>query len=89
MNTTNRLGAAFALAFLFSASLTLFGCSSSPDKAQMNQLNDLKEEVASLKKDVAARESQTTALEKEVADKNAKLKNCNDNQQIVRQRLEK
>ena len=55
----------------------------------MKQLNDLKEEVASLQKEVAAAEQQKSALEKEIAEKNAKLKKCNDDQAIVKQRLAK
>jgi uncharacterized protein involved in exopolysaccharide biosynthesis len=55
----------------------------------MKQLNDLKDEVASLQKDAASKEQQKAALEKEVAEKNAKLKKCNDDQQVVKQRLGK
>lgn len=77
------------MALLFSSSLVLVGCSSSPDEAQLKQLNDLKEEYAALQKEVAAKEQQISGLEKEVAEKNAKLKKCNDDQQIVKQRLAK
>ncbi|HUI63871.1 MAG TPA: hypothetical protein VL126_03440 [Bacteroidota bacterium] len=85
----HRTVTAGALAILFSGSLVLVGCSSSPDDAQMKQLNDLKDEVTSLQKDVAAKEDQKSTLEKEIADKNAKMKKCNDDQAIVKQRLAK
>jgi len=49
----------------------------------------LKEEVASIQKDTATKEQQKAGLEKEVAEKNAKLKKCNDDQQVVKQRLAK
>jgi len=89
MRTINRTVTAFALAFLFAGSGVLVGCSSSPDEAQMKQLNDLKEEVTSLEKEVAAAEQQKSALDREIAEKNAKLKKCNDDQAIVKQRLAK
>jgi len=78
-----------ALALLFSSSLALFGCSSSPDEAELKQLDDLKEETAALQKDVEGKEQEKGALDKEIADKNAKLSKCNGDQQLVKQRLGK
>jgi outer membrane murein-binding lipoprotein Lpp len=81
--TVARLGTAI----LFTGSLALVGCTSHPDEAEMKQLNDLKAEVASLQKDIAAKDQQKAALDKEVAEKNAKLKKCADDQAVVKQRL--
>jgi septation ring formation regulator EzrA len=53
----------------------------------MKQLNDLKEEYADLQKEQSSKEQQKAALDREVAEKDAKLKKCNDDQQVVRQRL--
>ena len=89
MHNINRMVTVVLVAFLLSGSLVLFGCSSSPDEAQMKQLNDMKDEVASLQKDLAAKQQQKDALDKEIAEKNAKLKKCNDDQQVVKQRLAK
>jgi len=89
MHKLNRTVTAQALAILFAGSVVLVGCSSSPDEAQMKQLNDLKEEVATLQKDVAAKEDQKSTLDRQIAEKNAKLKKCNDDQAIVKQRLAK
>ncbi len=89
MPRMNRPVAALCSALLLSGSLMLFGCSSSPNEEQMKQLNDLKDEVASLQKEVSAKEQQKAALDKEIAEKNAKLKKCNDDQQVVKQRLAK
>ena len=85
----NRTVTARALAILFAGSVVIVGCSSSPDEAQMKQLNDLKEEVSTLQKDVSAKEAQKADLDKQIAEKNAKLKKCNDDQAIVKQRLAK
>ncbi len=76
-----------SVALLLSGAMVLVSCSSSPDEAEMRQLNDLKEEYAALQKDSAAKEAEKATLEKEIAEKNAKLKKCNDDQQVVRQRL--
>jgi len=85
----NRKVSIFAMALLFSGSLLLISCSSSPDEAQMKQLNDLKDEYAMLQKEQSAKEQQKATLDGEVAEKNAKLKKCNDDQLVVRQRLGK
>ena len=67
--------------------MLLAGCSSRPDEEQMRQLTTLQDEVASLQKDAAAKDQQRATLEREVAEKQARLKKCQDDQQVVRQRL--
>lgn len=89
MQRLHRTFLTLGMALLFSSSLVLVGCSSSPSEEEMKQLNDLKEEYATLQKEVAAKQQQKANLDKEVADKNAKLKKCNDDQQVVKQRLAK
>ena len=89
MRTLNRAVTALGMTLVLSGSLLLVGCSSSPDEAQMKQLNDLKDEVAALQKDASAKDQQKSDLEKEIAEKTAKLKKINDDQQIVKQRLAK
>jgi septal ring factor EnvC (AmiA/AmiB activator) len=76
-------------AFLLAGSLMLAACSSSPSEDELRQLNQLKDEVASLQRQVSQIDQQKSALEKEIAEKNAKLKNCADDQATVRQRLGK
>jgi septal ring factor EnvC (AmiA/AmiB activator) len=85
----NRKVSVLAVTLLFSSSMLLVSCSSSPDDAQLKQLNDLKEEYAALQKEQTAKEQEKAALDQAVAEKNAKLKKCNDDQQVVRQRLGK
>ena len=72
-----------------SAMVTFAGCSSRPDEQELKQLDDLKAEVASLQRDISNKEQQRGTLDREVADKNAKVGKCNDDQQTVRQRLGK
>jgi septal ring factor EnvC (AmiA/AmiB activator) len=78
-----------ALSLFLTGSVVVVGCSSSPDEEELRQLNDLKEEYATLQKESAAKEEEKAALERQIADKNAQLKKCNDDQQVVRQRLAK
>ncbi len=89
MRTLNRAVTALGMTLVLSGSLLLAGCSSSPDEAQMKQLNDLKDEVAALQKDVSAKDQQKSALDKEIAEKSAKIKKCTDDLQVVKQRLAK
>jgi outer membrane murein-binding lipoprotein Lpp len=89
MKITNRGLTLLLMVILLPAVMLVSGCSSSPSEEEMKQLNDLKDEYAQLQKKVSMLSSEKEALEKEVADKNAKLKKCNDDQQVVRQRLGK
>ena len=63
------------------------GCSSGPSEEELQQLNNLKEEYASLQKELASLTQEKGALERELAEKEAMLKKCNDDQQVVRQRI--
>jgi septal ring factor EnvC (AmiA/AmiB activator) len=89
MRTLNRIVTVACVTFLLSGSLLLVGCSSSPDEAQLKQLNDLKEEVASLQKQLSAKEQEKSTLDRDLADKSAKLKKVLDDQTVVKQRLAK
>ena len=89
MTSLNRAVTFLAMTILVSATLVVSGCSSNPDEAEMKQLNDLKEEYASLQKQSATLEQEKSSLEKEIADKNLKLTKCNQDQQTVRQRIGK
>jgi outer membrane murein-binding lipoprotein Lpp len=89
MHILNKKVTTIGVTLLFAGSLLLAGCSSGPDEAQLKQLQSLKDEVAQLEKDVKASEAQKAELDKVIAEKNAKLKKCNDDQAIVKQRLAK
>ena len=89
MRNLARMVIVSGVALLFSSSVVLMGCSSTPSEEELKQLNNLKGEVASLEKEIAAKEQQKAALEREIAEKNAKLKKLMDDQQIVKQRLAK
>ena len=64
------------------------GCSSKPSDEEMQQLNDLKAEVTSLEKGIAARESEKAALLKSIAEKDAQLVQCAKDKEALQQRLQ-
>jgi septal ring factor EnvC (AmiA/AmiB activator) len=63
------------------------GCSSKPSDDEMKQLNDLKAEVTSLEKEIAARESEKAALLKSISEKDAQLTQCAKDKDALQQRL--
>jgi len=89
MLKATRTVMAIGMTFLFAGSLFLSGCSSSPDEQQMKALQTLKDETAQLEKEIKEKEVKKSDLDKVVAEKNATLKKCADDQAIVKQRLAK
>ncbi len=77
----------FALAVTLSFGMSLVGCSSNASEEELRQLNDLKAEVASLESQVSAKEKEKANLEKQVAEKNGKLQQCNADQTAVRESM--
>ncbi len=51
------------------------------------QLQNLKDEYAALQKEVASKSQEKDALAKEVAEKEAALQKCQEDQEVVKQRL--
>ena len=64
------------------------GCSSKPSDEEMQKLNDLKAEVTSLEKGIAARESEKADLLKSIAEKDAQLAQCAKDKEALQQRLQ-
>lgn len=63
------------------------GCSSKPSEEELKQLTDLKAEVTSLEKEIAARESEKATLVKSISDKEAQLAQCAKDKDALQQRL--
>ena len=78
---------AAAVVMMGAGGALLTGCSSSPDEAQLRHLDELKKEYADLQSQVAAKEEAKATLDRDIADKNVKLKKCHDDEAIVKQRL--
>ncbi|MEK6757363.1 MAG: hypothetical protein AABZ02_14515 [Bacteroidota bacterium] len=63
------------------------GCSTRPSADELKQLEDLKAEVASLEREISAKESEKGALMKAIADKTALLSQCEKDKALVQERL--
>jgi peptidoglycan hydrolase CwlO-like protein len=66
------------IATMFVGSTMMVGCGGGVDEEQMAALNNLKAEVESLQGQVKAKEDEKASLQKQISDKDAKLKKCND-----------
>ncbi len=64
------------------------GCSSKPSDEALQQLNDLKAQVASLEKGITARESEKADLLKSILEKDAQLAQCAKDKDTLQQRLQ-
>ncbi len=89
MYRLNKKVTTIGVTLLFAGSILLAGCSSSPNEEQLKQLQSLKDEVAQLEKQVKEKTAQKADLDRVIAEKTAKLKKCNDDQAVVKQRLAK
>lgn len=76
------------IAALMAGSVFLGGCTRHPSEEEMRQLNDLKAEVASLEKQVGMRQSATADLQKQIAEKEDRMKWCAGEQDAVKARLQ-
>ena len=77
-----------SLFLLLAGSAALYsGCSSGPSADELAQLDQLKSEVESLKKEVAAKETEKTSLEAQVQQKKDDLATAENNQKLTRERL--
>lgn len=65
------------------------GCSSNPSADDLAHLDALKQEVASLKKDVAEKQSEKSTLEQQVATKKQELSQAQQDEDATRANLAK
>lgn len=70
------------------AALLLNGCGG-VSEAQMEELNNLRAEVSSLESQSTSLKDERTRLERDIADKNAKLQQCAKDKEETRANLEK
>jgi len=76
------------LILLLAGSAALYsGCSSGPSADELAQLDQLKSEVESLKKEVAAKEAEKASLETQVKQKKDDLATAENNQKLTQERL--
>lgn len=66
----------------------LFSCGGGVDEEQMESLNNIKAEVESLRAQVKAKEDEKASLQKQISDKDAKIKRCNNDYQKTKKEVE-
>jgi len=77
-----------SFAFLLTGFAALVsGCSSGPTSDELAQLDQLKAETESLKKEVAAKEAEKNTLETQITQKREELATAENNQRLTRERL--
>ena len=69
---------------LFSAMMVVSGCSSSPSADEKAKLDNLKAEVTQLESNLRTKQNEKANLDKQVAEKNGRLKQCQSDQDAVR-----
>lgn len=74
------------LGALLMGGLLASGCSSGLSEDDLKQLDELKAEVTSLERQVQDLESQKSALQQSIADKDAQLKKCAEDKAVTEQR---
>lgn len=80
-------GAVVVLSFAVAAIL-MSGCGG-VSEAQMNELNTLRSEVSSLESQSTTLKDERTRLERDIAEKNAKLQQCAKDKEETRANLDK
>ncbi|HTK81535.1 MAG TPA: hypothetical protein VL633_04535 [Bacteroidota bacterium] len=80
---------AFLWASCLAGGFLLAACSSSPSDEEMAKLNELKSQASQLEGKVAGLQRDKAGMEKQIADKNAKLQECQSDQDAVKKALGK
>jgi outer membrane murein-binding lipoprotein Lpp len=75
------------IALCASAFIFVAGCSNSPSDEELRQLQDLQAQAKKLEDQVVSKQSDNAALEKENAEKNGKLQQCQSDQEAVKKAM--
>ena len=76
-----------SVALFVTGGVIFSGCSSTPSDEELRQLDALKSEVSSLEKQVGDRQREKADLERQIAEKNGKLQQCQADQDAVKKAL--
>lgn len=73
----------------FTVAVTVFSGCGGVSEAQMEELNNLRNEVTSLEQEANQLRDERSRLEREIAEKNAKLQQCAKDKEETRANLDK
>ena len=88
MKLTSALKLSAVAATFIMASAFMTGCGG-VSETQMNDLKNLRTDVSSLQSQANSLKDQRTSLEKDIAEQNAKLQQCNKEKDEVKANLDK
>jgi septal ring factor EnvC (AmiA/AmiB activator) len=74
-------------ALILSVALALTSCSSGPSEEDLKALSDLKAEVAAMEKSSADKQKELANLERQLAEQNGKLQQCQSDQEAVKKAM--
>lgn len=74
---------------LFAGVLAFSGCSNNASEEEMRQLSSLRSEISSLEQQISAKQQEKTGLQKQIDDNDAKLKQCQADQEEAKKALGK
>jgi len=74
MAKSKNLFLSLLIAAFISGTMFMTGCGGGVSEEQMQQLNDLRAEVESLQSQVNAKQDEKSQLERQIADKDAKIR---------------
>ena len=74
MAKSKNLFTSLLIAAFISGTMFMTGCGGGVSEEQMQQLNDLRAEVESLQSQVNAKQDEKSQLERQIADKDAKIR---------------
>ena len=66
---------------MFAGAILVSGCANNATDAELQQLKDLRAQIAQLESQNSAKESQKSDLQKQLADRDDKLKQCQSDQE--------
>jgi len=84
-----RISQAMIFFVLLTSGALMSGCSSSPSEEELKKLEDLKAQAAQLDAKVKEAQRDKAGVDKEIADKNGKLQQCQTDQEAVKKALGK
>ncbi len=85
----DRISKFIMIAVVACGVIMLSSCSSSASDDELKQLTDLKAQIASLEGQISTMQRDKTGLEKQISEKNAKLQQCQSDQEAVKKGLGK
>lgn len=74
---------------IFAGALVFAGCSNDASDEEMAQLSKLRSEISSLEQQVSQKQQEKSGLQQQIADRDAKLKQCQADQDEAKRVLGK